>query len=51
MSKIFHWREDAKDMSFEQFKEAHINLFTDEDEIKSAYQEVTKDSKPKRNKG
>ena len=49
--KIFHWREDALKMNFEDFSKCHSDLFSDEYEMKEAYQKVTgKDSneKPKR---
>ena len=39
--KIFHWREDAKLMSYDEFSKAHSDLFPDEIEMKEAYLKVT----------
>ena len=53
MNKKVDWRDDAKDMLFEDFKEFHKNLFIDEDEMKEAYKEATgkdPDEKPKSRK-
>ena len=41
MGKVIHWREDAKDMSFDDFKEFHKDLFVDCDEMKQAYKDAT----------
>jgi hypothetical protein len=52
MRKTVHWHDGVKDMSFEDFKEFHKNLFVD-DEMKEAYQEATgrdPDAKPKSRK-
>lgn len=36
-----HWREDIKEMSFEDFYSFHSYLFVDESEAKDVYKEVT----------
>ena len=41
MNKKVDWREDAKDMNFDDFKEFHKNLFIDDAEMKEAYKEAT----------
>jgi hypothetical protein len=54
MKKIIYWREDVQNMSFDEFKEFHGELFPDDSEMKQAYKEVTgKDPeiKLKRQKG
>jgi len=48
-----HWREDAKNLSFEEFYKFHEGFFDDEDEAKTVYKEITgldPIKKPKPNK-